>query len=176
MTAEEFAKLEIEDYSDHYRFELVCGQLMVREPPAPTHGCVLTNIVCLLSTYVKQHRLGTVYTGDTSVFIDKKTVRGADVAFVRKDRLPLTDERWLLEPDLAVEVFSPSNHPRYMAQKLNHYLSVRTQLVWYIDPRRRQIDVYRADGSKTLLLPSDTLSGENVVEGFACGVWEILDT
>jgi Uma2 family endonuclease len=135
---------------------------------------VLANIVGLLGSYVRQHRLGTGYCGGTSVFIDKKTVRSADVAFVPKERL--TDERWLLEPDLVVEVVSPSNHPRYMARKLNHYLSVGTRLVWYIDPGHRRIDVHRADGSTTVLLPSDTLSGENVVEGFACSVAEILDT
>jgi Uma2 family endonuclease len=176
MTAEEFAKLDVELYSDHYRFELVCGELSVREPPAPIHGSALINIACALGNYVRQHRLGKVYGGDTSVFIDPKTVRGADVAFVRKERLPLTDERWLLEPDLAIEVISPSNNPRYMAQKLSQYLSVGTRLVWYIDPRRRQIDVYRADGSRTVLLPGDTLSGEDVVEGFTCDVSEILDT
>jgi Uma2 family endonuclease len=176
MTAEEFAKLDVESYSEHYRFELVGGELMVREPPATTHGCVLTTIVVVLANCVRKHKLGKVYCGDTSVFINPKTVRGADVAFVRKERLPLTDERWLLEPDLAVEVFSPSNHPRYMAQKLSHYLSIGTRLVWHIDPRRRQIDVYRADGSRTVLLPGDTLSGEDVVEGFTCAVSEILDT
>jgi Uma2 family endonuclease len=175
MTAEEFAKLEVEEYSDHYRFELIGGELSVREPPAPTHGCVLTNIVCLLANHVRKHRLGIVYTGDTSVFIDPMTVRGADVAFIRKERLPLEDHRWLLEPDLAVEVFSPSNRRGYMAKKLNHYLAVGTRLVWYIRPRQRRIDVYRADGSTTLLTPSDTLSGEDVVEGFSCGVWEVLD-
>jgi Uma2 family endonuclease len=176
MQAHEFSQLDVEEYSKHYRFELVCGELMVREPPAPTHGCVITNVVRLLSNYVHDHKLGTVYTGETTVFIDPATVRLADVAFVRKERLPLIDDRWLLEPDLAIEVFSPSNQPRYMAQKLNHYLSVGTRLVWYIDPRNRRIDVYRADGSKTILLLSDTLSGEDVIEGFSCGVWEILDT
>jgi Uma2 family endonuclease len=176
MTAEEFAKLDIADYSEHYRFELICGQLFVREPPAPTHGSALINIAVTLGSYVRQHRLGKVYGGDTSVFIDLNTVIGADVAFVRKDRLPLSDERWLLEPDLAIEVFSPSNHPRYMARKLSQYLSVGTRLIWYIDPRRRQINVYRADGSRTVLLPGDTLSGEDVVEGFTCDVSEILDT
>ena len=176
MTAEEFVKLEIDPYSEHYRFELVGGELMVREPPATTHGCVLTNVVVVLGNYVRKHKLGGLYCGDTSVFIDPKTVRGADVAFVRKERLPLTEQRWLLAPDLAVEVFSPSNHPRYMAKKLSNYLSIGTRLVWYIDPRRRQIDVYRADGSRTVLFPGDTLSGEDVLEGFTCSVSEILDT
>jgi Uma2 family endonuclease len=176
MTAEEFAKLDVELYSEHYRFELVCGELSVREPPAPVHGSALMNIAFTVCGYVRQHRLGKVYGGDTSVFIDHNTVRGADVAFVRKERLPLTDKRWLLEPDLAIEVISPSNNPRYMAQKLSQYLSVGTRLVWYIDPRRGQIDVYRADGSRTILLPGDTLSGEDVIEGFTCSVSEILDT
>lgn len=174
MTAEEFSQLEIEDWSDHYRFELIEGGLSVREPRPPASGCVLTNIVRHLGCHVREQGLGTVYSGGTSVFVNPKAVRAADVAFIPKGRLPLTDERWLLEPDLAVEVFSPSNHPRYIAQKVEHYLSVRTRLIWYIDPRR--IDVYRADGSKTVLLPGDTLSGENVVEGFACNVTEILDT
>ncbi|HTA72965.1 MAG TPA: Uma2 family endonuclease [Gemmatimonadaceae bacterium] len=176
MTAEEFAKLDVELYSDHYRFELACGELAVREPVAPTHGSVLMNLARVLSPHVHKHRLGKLYGGDTSVFIDRNTVLGADVAFIQRDRLPLSDERWLLEPDLVIEVISPSNNPRYLAQKLRQYLSIGTRLVWYIDPRRRQIDVYRADGSRTVLLPGDTLSGEDVVEGFTCDVSEILDT
>lgn len=176
MTSEEFVTLKVDDYSDHYRFELIEGELSVREPAAPPHGSALWNIVRILGNYVHDHKLGTLYLNDTNVYIDPETIRAADVAFVSKEHLPLKDQRWLLEPDLAIEMLSPGNRPGYMAKKLSHYLSVRTRLVWYIDPRRRQIDVYRADGSTEVLLPSSTLSGENVIEGFSCPVWEILDT
>jgi Uma2 family endonuclease len=176
MTSEEFAELDVDEYSDRYRFELIGGRLSVSEPPAPTHGCVITNIVRLLSTHVHKHRLGVVYTGETAVYIGPDTVRLADIAFVRQNRLPLTDHRWLIEPDLAIEVISPGNRREEMAKKLHHYLSVGTDLVWYIDPTLRLASVFRNNGTQAVLTPSDRLSGENVVEGFSCGVWEVLDT
>jgi Uma2 family endonuclease len=141
MTAEEFSRLEVDDYSDRYRFELIDGALSVREGREPASGCVLTNVGALVGSYVHSQGLGKAYLGGTSVLISP-TVRAADMAFIRRERLPANDDLWLTQPDLAVETFSHSNHSRYMSQKVEHYLSVGARLIWYIDPRH--VEVYRA--------------------------------
>jgi Uma2 family endonuclease len=38
--------------------------------------------------------------------------------------------------------------------------------VWYVDPFRQQVSVYRADGTEQTLSLDHTLSGEDVLPGF----------
>jgi len=49
-------------------------------------------------------------------------------------------------------------------------LAAGTQLVWLVDPERREIRIYRQDGSLTVLRENDSLDGENVLPGFTCPV------
>jgi Uma2 family endonuclease len=48
------------------------------------------------------------------------------------------------------------------------------RLVWLVFPRRRTVEVWRLDGSRTELREADTLDGEDVVPGFAIQVGEIF--
>jgi Uma2 family endonuclease len=42
-----------------------------------------------------------------------------------------------------------------------------TRLVWIVDPAARTVTVFRPDGSASLLRGDETLSGEDVLRGFA---------
>jgi Uma2 family endonuclease len=52
------------------------------------HGDCGTEIAYLLKDFVKKHDLGKVYSADTGFKLSEDTVRGPDVSFVRKDRVP----------------------------------------------------------------------------------------
>ncbi len=177
MTAEQFAELSIDQYSEHYRFELADGCLQVHEPAQPYHGSSMTQITLLLGSFIRDRRLGKLYTGDTNYFIKRNpdTVRGPDLAFVGADRLGTVDRRWLTRADLVVEVLSASNTPGLMAAKLANYLLVGTRLIWYVDAEKRRVSVHRLDGSTTILGADDVLSGEDVLPGFECRVREFFD-
>jgi Uma2 family endonuclease len=71
-------------------------------------------------------------------------------------------------PDLAVEVLSHDDHPGETLEKVAQWLKAGVRLVWVVDTELRAARVYRADGSETLLGPSDALDGEDVLPRFRC--------
>jgi Uma2 family endonuclease len=107
---------------------------------------------------------------------DPDTVRAPDVAFVARDRLPLSGTTGYpaLAPDLAVEVLSPGDRPGEVLTKVADWLSAGTRLVWVVDPERRMARVYRRDGSESILAVDGVLEGEDVLPGFACPLDSIL--
>jgi Uma2 family endonuclease len=80
-----------------------------------------------------------------------------------------------LEPDLAIEVLSPHDRPRYVLDKVGEYLEAGIRRVWVIDPEKRRALVCRSLSDVQALGPDDTLDGEDVLPGFGCAVRSILD-
>jgi Uma2 family endonuclease len=157
------------------RRELVRGELRIMAPAGSEHGAVINNLAFLLTLHVREHDLGVVFGAETGFVLarDPDVVRGVDVAFVRKARIPKTGlpkKFWEGAPDLAVEVLSPSDPAEEIEEKVDDYLNARTPLVWVINPRRRTITVHRPGRDPQVLRENDTLDGEDVVPGFACKV------
>ena len=173
ITADELLRMSIPDK----QVELVRGVLIVREPPGGRHGALSNDLACRLTDFVKRGNLGTVFGQDTGFQIeaDPDTVRAPDVAFVSKGRMPgePPEAYPALAPDLAIEVLSPNDRPGEVLAKVGEWLGAGTRLVWVVDPRARQVQVYRADGKLSLLGPADALDGEDVLPGFSCPLEEI---
>ena len=79
-----------------------------------------------------------------------------------------------LVPDLAVEVLSASNTPLEMANKLREYFEAGTRLVWYVNPPTRSVLVYTSPEASQRLGEADTLTGGEVLPGFAVPVAEVF--
>lgn len=74
-----------------------------------------------------------------------------DVAFVSFERLadlPSAEEREKppFSPDVAVEIRSPSDDLRFLAEKISLYLATGSVLVLDVDPNRRTVHAYASDG------------------------------
>ena len=157
--------------------ELVCGVLIVREPPGLQHGRIATELAAALAPHVRANGLGRVYSeSGFRLAANPDTVRGPDLAFLSTARLPEPEPRGFpdLAPDLGVEVLSPDDRPGEILGKVAEYLSAGTRLVWVIDPDRRLARVYRADGTEDIVTADQTLQGEDVVPGFTCPLANIL--
>ena len=86
----------------------------------------------------------------------------------------MPDDYGSVAPDLAVEVLSPGDRPRYVLDKVGEYLEAGVRLVWVIDPRKARAVVYRSLSEVRELGPNDALEGEDVLPGFACPLRDIL--
>jgi len=179
MTVEDFYEIP-ED--DSLRFELQAGILVSEPRPGFRHGRVAATIGSLLHAYVREQRLGTVLVGNPGFVLARNpdTLRGPDVAFVSRERLPsIEDEARAFEgpPDLAVEVLSPSNTAAAVHAKIADYLAAGARLVWVVDPdpQRETVTVYRSLLSPRVLSRDDNLDGEDVVPGFRIAVAELLE-
>jgi Uma2 family endonuclease len=158
--------------------ELVRGRLVVREPPGTRHGAIAATLAYVVSSFVRQRGLGMVFAQDTGFKIasDPDTVRAPDVAFIARDRADGIPQRGYaaLAPDLVAEILSPDDAPGEVLAKVGDWLAAGARLAWVVDPRRATIQVYRQDGSLSILGENDSLDGENVLPGFVCAVREVF--
>jgi Uma2 family endonuclease len=163
--------------NDGQKYELVDGEIRV-SPAGDRHSYVAVQLATVLSLFVKKHRLGYVMGADAGFRLPSKNVRSPDVSFVGSGRFPKDrppDDFGNLAPDLAVEVLSPRDRPRYVLDKVGEYLEAGVRLIWVIDPRKASATVYRSLSDVRKLGADDSLDGEDVLPGFRCRLGEILE-
>jgi Uma2 family endonuclease len=176
MTVEELYALP--DDGRHY--ELVCG-LLVSEPlPGGRHGRIAARIAAVLDGHVRGQRIGVVLTCDTGFILHRApdTMRGPDVAFVRRERYAaLEDESKAIPgpPDLAVEVLSPSNGPAEVRAKVADDLAAGALLVWVVDPETETVASYRKLLEPRVTGREGVLGGADVLPGLELPVADIFD-
>jgi Uma2 family endonuclease len=140
------------------------------------HGECGIEIAYLLKDYVKKHDLGKVYGAETGFKLSDDTVRAPDVAFVRKERLAAVHWKGFGRgaPDLAVEIFSPSDSVRKLMRKVKQYFAAGCHTVWIVYPERREIQVLEATGADRLLGAGDNLEAPELLPGFSAPVEPIF--
>jgi Uma2 family endonuclease len=164
---------------DGFHYELVKGELKRMPPTGDEHGGVTMTLAAPLYQYVKLNKLGRVYAAETGFKLesDPDTVRAPDIAFVSTERIEAAGRVQGYRsgaPDLAVEVFSPGNTKREMAEKVEQYFAAGARLVWVVNPKSKTVTVYRSLTDVTVLTEKDTLDGGEVVPGFQIPVAEIF--
>ena len=161
--------------NDYESYEYVKGELVPMSNPTMEHGVISTNIVTLLNNHVRQQQLGRVYTAETTFQVGG-SCRKPDVAFVSKSRIPENPRQASpVPPDLAIEVVSPTDALYDVLEKVAEYLDAGTQIVWVIEPILKTVTVYRSPIDIKVSALNDTLTGEDVIEGFECSVKEIFE-
>lgn len=175
MTADEF--LEMPD--DGVLHELVRGEVVTMSLPGGRHGKITLKIGRLIGGYVEEQRLGDTYAAETGFLIehDPDTVRGADVAFVRAERLSdiiNLDKHIPFAPDLAVEVLSPNDRAEPVEEKVQEWLAAGSQAVWVADPATKTVTVHRRGAAAVTLSENQEISADDILPGFRCLVAEFF--
>ncbi|MBI1928859.1 Uma2 family endonuclease [Candidatus Poribacteria bacterium] len=160
--------------------ELVDGEIQLMEPAGGEHGEIALRIGGRLLVFVEEHDLGKAFAAETGYILqhaqkegERDTVKGIDASFIRKERIPpegITKKFIPFPPDLAVEVVSPGDTKREVAEKVQEYLDFGVPLVWVVRPTEKTVTVYRATGEVEVKGDGDLLSGEDVVPGFTLKV------
>lgn len=163
--------------------ELV-GGVLVEKTVGFYDEYIAGRIFGFLFIYLQEHNLGALAGSQGGYKFAFDQMRMPDVSFVRWDSLDDPDEIeerndafLTTPPDLVVEVLSPGNTATEMAIKLGEYAKAGVRLVWYVDPDRKEVDVFpkaRAKGKVTLGV-GDTLDGGAVLPGFSVPVAKIFE-
>jgi Uma2 family endonuclease len=157
--------------------ELVDG-VLVEKTVGYLDSYLALEIGAILRDFAKKKGLGVVLGADSMARLSRGLVRIPDVSFVPWEPdspRNVTDKPMLTKaPALAVEVLSPSNTRQEMERKLRDYFEAGVRLVWYLDPRRRMVTVYRSVEDWFVVDEEHSLDGGDVLPGFRLALKELF--
>jgi Uma2 family endonuclease len=163
--------------NDGRKYELIDGYLLM-SPVCVSHSWICTNIVYLLTNFVRRRKLGRVYDSSLGCRLSSKVVLSPDVSFVSNARLKeimVSPEKFLQgAPDLVVEVLSPGDRRKIIEGKIEKYFQHGARLAWIVDPKKQKVTVHRPDSAVKVVGLEAILTGGDVLPCFKCKLREIL--
>jgi Uma2 family endonuclease len=175
VTAEEF----VEKYSHQYA-ELIEGELKEYGMPSGRQGEVCAECTKVLGNFVKENKLGRLLSNDSHILIrrDPDTVRGPDVSYFSFQRMPPrtgTGRSGRTDPELIVEVRSPSNSWTQIFGKIGDYLQRGVTAILVLDPDGLTASVYRDSNGQVIFHAGDTLTIPDILPGFSIPVAKLFE-
>ncbi len=143
VTFKEFQRLTDEDT----KAELIDGVMIVHSPAVWEHNDLTEFIGDLMGWYAEEKDLGKTTMQNTLFHVSTKRRVAPDVAFVRKERvpLPLPDE-FEGVPDIIVETLSRGTRRYDLHDKRSIYHQVGVPEIWFVDRKNKRIIIDRKRG------------------------------
>ena len=167
------------DLGDIGPAELIDGRITPMSPTQNLHAFVVLEIARRLGNFNAARRIGWIVGAESGIYTRRHpdTVRGMDVAFVSRQRLPQLEPGFLrVAPELIVEVVSPTDPWGDLQTKIEEYSAIGVDCVWVVDPAQRNALVYRSRTTPIRLQEGDTLRGEGLLDGLAIALAELFLT
>ncbi len=160
------------------RFELVDGELVEMPTPGPLHNFDRGVLNHLLYTFVSDRILGSSSVTTQVIFFiaSRIRVRIPDISFIAWERVPvdgLPEGYWLIPPDLAVEVVSPTDRADDVYAKRENIWSLVFSSCGCSGRKDRAVSVHTESQDRELG-PDDILDGGEVLPGFTVRVGELF--
>ena len=147
------------------------GELIIVSPVGGERGTQEADLITDLNNWNRQTKLGKVFSSSTIFKLPNGAERSPDAAWVRLERweaLTLEQRKKFppLIPDFVIELRSESDRLKSLQEKMQEYLENGLRLGWLINPRGRQVEIYRPHLPVEVVKIPALLSGEEVLPGF----------
>jgi Uma2 family endonuclease len=179
FTAADLAELPRDLPSGPVHYELDNGRLVAMSPPGHKHGKIEARIAAKLIEAGESTGFGEVSSGEIGIVLWRNPDRvvGADIAFVRRESLPVKESReGYLEtiPDLVVEVASKNDTAAYLDRKANDYLRAGVRVVWVADPQAKSLTENRRDVQPRVFAETETVALPEIIPGLQLALQEVF--
>ncbi|MDQ2798743.1 MAG: Uma2 family endonuclease [Armatimonadota bacterium] len=177
-THEEFAALAAA-YPD-LRMELSREGRVIMTPPSGGESSHQSSVVGgRLFAWSEQDGTGMTFDANGGYALPNGATRAPDASWLLRSRwnvlTPEQRRKFLpLCPDFVVEVLSPPDSLAETQEKMREYIENGTCLGWLINPRRKQVEVYRPGQDVEALDNPASVSGDPVLPGFTLNLSGIL--
>ncbi len=124
------------------RRELIDGELVEIEMPRRIHEHIVATLIFFLVGFARSHG-GRVLASGYKVRVNDRRGVMPDVQFYRDGNEPDVDQEDGLvhgQPDLVVEIISPSSRRYDRVIKLAYYASLRVPEYWIVDPESTTLE------------------------------------
>jgi Uma2 family endonuclease len=170
FTAEQFER--VCEANPDRSFELTAqGVLVVMPPVGVESGNYESELLGDLVVWNRQTKSGKTFSSSTVFTLPNGSKRSPDAAWVELSRWEAIskEERKkfaLLVPDFVIELRSETDRLPPLQAKMVEYRDNGVRLGWLINPRDREVEIYRIDCDVEVLADPLTLSGGNVLPDF----------
>ena len=156
------------------------GELIILSPTGSEGGNYNAELTTDFGIWNRQAKLGKVFDSSTGFKLPNGATRTPDTAWVKQARWDaLTSEQRKgfapLCPDFVLELASETDDIEMLQAKMQEYLENGCSLGWLIDPKTRQVEIYRSNREVEVLQNPESLSGEEILPGFTLNL-EIIFT
>ncbi|WP_107666284.1 Uma2 family endonuclease [Cyanothece sp. BG0011] len=170
LTDEQFFQL-CQDNRD-LRFERNSnGDMVIMSPTGGETSNRNLKIIQQLGIWTDQDKTGIAFDSSGGFKLPNGADRSPDASWIPLEKwnnlTPQQRQKFLpLCPDFVIELRSPTDSLKTLQNKMKEYIENGTRLGWLINPKTKQVEVYRQGKKVEILDNSTTLSGENVLPSF----------
>ena len=155
------------------------GEIIIMPPTGGETGKRNAKLVTRFTLWNEQTELGEVFDSSTGYTLPNGANRSPDVSWIKQERwdslTPEQKQKFIpLAPDFTLELMSPSDYIRDVRAKMKEYLDNRVRLGWLINPKAKQVEIYRLGQDVELLDSPQSISGENILPGFTLDLTNIF--
>ncbi|MBW4511096.1 MAG: Uma2 family endonuclease [Scytonematopsis contorta HA4267-MV1] len=181
-------KLQDEDFyqlvaaNKDLRLELTYdGELVIMSPTGGETGNRNFDLIGQLYVWsLKNPNLGKFFDSSTGFKLPNGATRSPDASWVEISRwnsLELQERKRFLPlcPDFAIELVSETDDLEDAQAKMREYISNGLRLGWLINPKNKQVEIYRPGQLVQVLNSPTSVSGEDVLPGFILDLQPIFD-
>jgi Uma2 family endonuclease len=160
-------------------FELTAtGELIVMPPVGGESGNAESELGGELFVWNRQTRLGKIFSSSTVFVLPNGAQRSPDAAWVELSRWEaLTPEQRAkfppLAPDFVIELRSATDRLPPLQAKMEEYRSNGVRLGLLIDPKNKQVEIYRSGQEPEILESPTSIDCDEVMPGFILSMSEI---
>jgi Uma2 family endonuclease len=147
------------------------GELSIMSPTGGETGDRNLELGGQVWFWNRQNGLGKAFDSSTGFKLPNGATRSPDVSWIKIERwnalTPEQRKRFLpLCPDFVIELVSESDDLADTQAKMREYIANGLRLGWLINPKNKQVEIYRPNQEIEVLQSPLSLSGEDVLPGF----------
>jgi Uma2 family endonuclease len=178
FTDEEFE--QIVAVNKELRLELTWqGELVIMSPTGGETGNRNFDLLGQLWLWDQNQQLGKAFDSSTGFKLPNGATRSPDASWIKQERwdtLTLEQRKKYLPlcPDFVVELVSESDDLSETRAKMQEYINNGLRLGWLINPKDKQVEIYRPLQNVEILNSPKSLSGEDVLPGFVLNLTAIF--
>ena len=156
------------------------GTLTIMSPTGGLSSARNSVITQYLGQWSEDEKKGISFDSNGMFELPTGSIRAPDAAWVRRDRFAsLSQDEQAgvvpLAPDFVIELRSPTDPLDALKNKMNEYTRAGVQLGWLIDPETETVSIYQPDTRVATLDRPDTVTADEVVDGFVLPMARVWD-
>jgi Uma2 family endonuclease len=175
VTHEEFEKL-CQDNPERSLELTASGELIVMAPAGWESSEKNSDLTTDVNLWNRKAKLGRVFDSSGGFTLPNGAVRSPDVTWIEKSRLidvPAGVKFPQVIPDFVIELRSDTDRLPPLREKMEEYRANGVCLGLLIDPKKKQVEIYRPGQEPSILESPTSIDCSEVMPGFILSLSEI---